>query len=57
MENIEQYAHGAEHEVHVHCKRSLSTLILSLFVLMQLVDKEEAPTGTFLYDLTMGGLN
>lgn len=34
MENIEQYAHGAEHEVHVHCKRSLSTLILSLFVLI-----------------------
>jgi len=34
MENIEKYAHGAEHEVHVHCKRSFSTLILSLFVLI-----------------------
>ena len=48
MENIEQYAHGAEHEVHVHCKRSLSTLILSLFVLIATeVDKEKAPTGAF----------
>lgn len=34
MENVNQYAHGAEHEVHIRCKRSLSTLILSMFVLI-----------------------
>ncbi len=34
MENVNQFAHGAEHEVHIHCKRSLSTLILSMLVLI-----------------------
>lgn len=34
MENLDTYAHGFEHEVRVHCKRSLGTLLFSFVVLI-----------------------
>jgi len=34
MENLESYAQGFEHEVHVHCKRSLGTLLFSFVILL-----------------------
>ncbi|CAM4173581.1 hypothetical protein F993_01024 [Acinetobacter proteolyticus] len=34
MENLEPYAQGFEQEVHVHCKRSLGTLLFSFVVLI-----------------------
>ncbi|ESK53988.1 hypothetical protein F990_03032 [Acinetobacter tjernbergiae DSM 14971 = CIP 107465] len=34
MENLEQFTQGFEQEVHVHCKRSLGTLLFSFIVLI-----------------------
>ena len=34
MENLEQLTQGFEQEVHVHCKRSIGTLLFSFLVLI-----------------------
>ncbi|ENV36910.1 hypothetical protein Q674_12970 [Acinetobacter sp. COS3] len=34
MENLERYSQGFEQEVHVHCKRSLGSLLFSFVVLI-----------------------
>ena len=34
MENLEQLTQGLEQEVHVHCKRSIGTLLFSFLVLI-----------------------
>ena len=42
MNNVEQHAHGMGHEVHIQCKRSLSTLVFSLLFLM-ITDNKKVP--------------